>query len=77
MTASRKIGLSVLVLYTVFAVTTFIMASAYWYAGCYFIALTVIWFKLKRLLTLITHGERRIKHRDRAASCQSTQSKED
>lgn len=46
MTASRKIGLSVLVLYTVFAVTTFIIWAEYWYAGLYFIGLAVGFFKI-------------------------------
>lgn len=46
MTLNRKIWLLLLAAYTVFAVTTFLLSSAYWYAGLYFIALVLGFFKL-------------------------------
>lgn len=46
MTLTRKLWLSLLAVYTVFAVTTFLLSSAYWYAGLYFIVLAIGFFKL-------------------------------
>lgn len=50
MTLTRKLWLLAFTLYALFAVTTFLLVNAYWYAGLYFIAYVVIWFKLKKRL---------------------------
>lgn len=46
MSLRRTIALTILFLYTVFAVTTFLLSSAYWYAGIYFIVLAIGFFKI-------------------------------